>query len=133
MWNPGDGNDIVEGQAGTDTLLFNGANVEREHQHLGQRRPGAVHPRRRQRHRWTSTTSRRIEFHALGGADNIVVGDLCGTDVDAGQPRPVGASGSGQGDGAADTVTVNGTQGADADRRRQQRRLGGRRSASRRR
>ena len=27
IWNPGDGSDIVEGQAGTDTLVFNGANV----------------------------------------------------------------------------------------------------------
>ena len=27
QWDPGDGNDIVEGQAGTDTLLFFGANI----------------------------------------------------------------------------------------------------------
>jgi hypothetical protein len=27
VWNPGDGSDTVEGQAGVDTLLFNGANV----------------------------------------------------------------------------------------------------------
>ena len=27
VWNPGDGSDTVEGQAGTDTLQFNGANV----------------------------------------------------------------------------------------------------------
>src|SRR3982751_1958302 len=27
VWNPGDGSDIVEGQAGTDTLVFNGANI----------------------------------------------------------------------------------------------------------
>ena len=27
MWNPGDGSDTVEGQAGTDTMLFNGANI----------------------------------------------------------------------------------------------------------
>src|SRR5499427_6328293 len=27
VWNPGDGSDIVEGQEGTDTLLFNGANI----------------------------------------------------------------------------------------------------------
>src|SRR5262249_3696176 len=27
VWNPGDGNDTVEGQAGTDTMLFNGANI----------------------------------------------------------------------------------------------------------
>ena len=26
-WNPGDDNDIFEGQAGSDRLLFNGANV----------------------------------------------------------------------------------------------------------
>jgi hypothetical protein len=25
VWDPGDGSDIVEGQSGTDTLLFNGA------------------------------------------------------------------------------------------------------------
>src|SRR5205807_8398489 len=27
VWNPGDGSDIVECQAGTDTLVFNGANI----------------------------------------------------------------------------------------------------------
>src|ERR1051326_3416202 len=27
VWNPGDGSDFVEGQGGTDTLLFNGSNV----------------------------------------------------------------------------------------------------------
>ena len=25
VWNPGDDNDVLEGQAGTDTMLFNGA------------------------------------------------------------------------------------------------------------
>src|SRR4051812_27738755 len=27
IWNPGDGSDLVEGENGTDTLLFNGANI----------------------------------------------------------------------------------------------------------
>ena len=27
IWNPGDGSDTVEGQAGTDTLQFNGSNA----------------------------------------------------------------------------------------------------------
>ena len=27
VWNPGDGSDIVEGQAGADTLQFNGSNI----------------------------------------------------------------------------------------------------------
>ena len=53
-----------------------------------------------------------IQFKALGGADNIVVGDLSGTDVTqididlAGRGRQLG-------DGQADRVTVNGTAGAD--------------------
>jgi Ca2+-binding RTX toxin-like protein len=52
-----------------------------------------------------------IEFRALGGVDNITVGDLTGTDlqrIDLDLRGP-----NGEGDGAADTVTVNGTQGAD--------------------
>src|SRR5439155_3569695 len=27
IWDPGDGSDIVEGQAGVDTMRFNGANI----------------------------------------------------------------------------------------------------------
>ena len=27
VWNPGDDNDTLEGQAGFDTMLFNGANI----------------------------------------------------------------------------------------------------------
>ena len=52
-----------------------------------------------------------IEFRALGGADNIVVGDLSGTDVTRVNIDLRGPEGGG--DGQADTVTVNGTQGAD--------------------
>src|SRR5262249_31185910 len=52
-----------------------------------------------------------IDFRALGGADDIVVGDLSGTDVtridlDLRAPNR-------RGDGAAGTRTVSGTQGAD--------------------
>ena len=52
-----------------------------------------------------------IDFRALGGADNIVVGDLTGTDVTQNGLDLRGPAGGG--DGAADTVTVNGTQGDD--------------------
>src|SRR6185503_17835285 len=52
-----------------------------------------------------------IEFRALGGADNVTIGDLSGTDVNRVEIDLRGPDGSG--DGAADTVTVNGTQGAD--------------------
>ena len=53
----------------------------------------------------------RIEFRALGGADNIVVGDLSGTDVTQVDIDLRGPNGGG--DGAADTITVNATNGAD--------------------
>jgi hypothetical protein len=26
-WNPGDGSDVIEGQGGTDALIFNGSNI----------------------------------------------------------------------------------------------------------
>ena len=52
-----------------------------------------------------------VEFRALGGADNITVGDLSGTDVNQVEIDLRGPDGGG--DGAADTVTVNGTNGAD--------------------
>jgi Ca2+-binding RTX toxin-like protein len=47
----------------------------------------------------------------LGGTDNVVIGDLSGTDVTRIDLDLRGPNGSG--DGAADAVTVNGTQGAD--------------------
>src|SRR3712207_4677709 len=52
-----------------------------------------------------------VDFRALGGADNVVVGDLSGTDL-----KTVGLDlrgPNGGGDGAVDSVIVNGTQGAD--------------------
>jgi Ca2+-binding RTX toxin-like protein len=52
-----------------------------------------------------------IEFRALGGTDNITVGDLSGTDVTRIDVDLRGPNGGG--DGAADTVTVVATQGAD--------------------
>src|SRR4030095_707947 len=52
-----------------------------------------------------------IDFRALGGADNIVVGDLSGTDVTEVNIDLRGPNGGG--DGAADSVTVNASQGAD--------------------
>jgi Ca2+-binding RTX toxin-like protein len=52
------------------------------------------------------------DFTARGGADNIVVGDLSGTDV-VEVNTDLAAAPGGPGDGAADTVTVTGTNGDD--------------------
>ena len=80
VWNPGDGSDIVEGQAGVDTLLFNGANINEKIDISAN--GGRV---RFTRDVATITMDlndvERINFNALGGADTITVNDLTGTDV----------------------------------------------------
>jgi Ca2+-binding RTX toxin-like protein len=53
-----------------------------------------------------------VDFRALGGADNVVVGNLVGTDLKTVRVNLRGPHGGG--DGAADTVTLDGTQGNDA-------------------
>src|SRR5260370_41478383 len=55
----------------------------------------------------------QIQFNALGGADNITVNDLAATDVKQVNIDLSATAGSGQGDGAADKVIVNGTAGDD--------------------
>jgi len=112
IWNPGDGSDIVEGQAGTDTLLFNGANIGenidlsangtrvrffRDVGNVGMDVNGVEH----------------IHFNALGGADNINVGDLTGTGVTQVDIDLAATPGGAVGDGQQDIVTVLGTPGAD--------------------
>jgi Ca2+-binding RTX toxin-like protein len=113
QWDPCDGNDIVEGQAGTDTLLFNGANVA-ENIDILANGGRALFLRNVANVTMDLDDVETIQFNALGGADNILVGDLSGTDVKQVSLDLSAQAGSGQGDGAADTVTVNGTQGNDA-------------------
>ena len=50
VWDPGDGSDTVEGQDGTDTMLFNGANGGRAGRPVGEREPAQVLPRPGQHH-----------------------------------------------------------------------------------
>ena len=113
IWNPGDGSDIVEGQAGTDTLLFNGANVA---ENINISANGGRVRLFRDVGNVTMDLNgvEHIQFNALGGADTITVDDLTGTGVKQVNIDLSATPGSGQGDGAADTVTVNGTAGDDA-------------------
>ena len=54
-----------------------------------------------------------IQLNALGGADTVTVNDLTGTDAKQVAIDLSAMPGSGQGDGQADTVIVNGTAGND--------------------
>jgi Ca2+-binding RTX toxin-like protein len=110
QWDPGDGSDVIEGQDGTDRMLFNGANIA---ENFDVSANGG-------RIRFTRNIANivmdlndveRIDLHALGGTDNLVVNDTTGTDL-----TEVNANLSATGnvdDLAADTVTVNATNGAD--------------------
>src|SRR5215213_738763 len=107
IWNPGDDNDVVEGQQGLDTLLFNGANVAENidisavgERSLFFRNVAAV----------TMDMDRveRIEFNALGGADQIVMNDLSGTDVTAVVLNLAGTLGGTTGDNQVDQLTLRG-------------------------
>ena len=111
QWDPGDGNDTIEGQDGTDTLLTSTAPTSpRTSTSLptaGACYSSATSPTSP----WTSNDVEGIDFHALGGADNIVINDLSGTDATVAGVDVDLAGGAGGGDGAADRVTVNGTAG----------------------
>ena len=100
IWNPGDGSDVVEGQAGTDTLVFNGANVN---ENIDISANG-------QRVRLSRDVGNvvmdlngveQIQLNALGGADTITVNDLTGTDAKQVAIDLSAVPGSGQGDGQA--------------------------------
>jgi Ca2+-binding RTX toxin-like protein len=110
QWDPGDGSDTLEGQAGADTLAFFGSNASENIDIVANggrvllfRNVGSV--------TMDLNDLETIDVRALGGADNIVVGDLSGTDVTLVGLDLRGAAGGG--DGESDTVTVNATNGDD--------------------
>jgi Ca2+-binding RTX toxin-like protein len=113
VWNPGDGSDAIEGQDGTDQMLFNGSNAN---ENIDISANGS-------RVRFTRDVGNvtmdlngveTIDFNARGGADTITVNDLTGTDVTQVNLNLESTPGSGTGDGQPDTVIVNGTNGDDA-------------------
>jgi Ca2+-binding RTX toxin-like protein len=114
QWDPGDGSDTVEGQAGFDRLDFRGANIN-------ETIDISANGERVRFFRDIATVTmdlndvEQVDFHAFGGADNITVNDLTGTDLPlAGVKIDLeGVLGSGIADGALDSVTVNGGAGSE--------------------
>jgi Ca2+-binding RTX toxin-like protein len=113
IWDPGDGSDTVEGQAGADTMVFNGANVPEQ---VDLSANGSRLKFFRVQGNITMDTAgvERVDFNALGGADLVTVNDLTGTDVTSVNIDLAGTLGVAAGDGQADHVVVNGTNGNDA-------------------
>jgi Ca2+-binding RTX toxin-like protein len=108
VWNPGDDNDTLEGQAGFDRMLFNGSNASEQINILAN--GGRVFFTRDVASVVMDLNDvEGITFNALGGADTIVVHDLSGTDVvEVNLNLTEAANVAG-----ADSVVVQGTSGDD--------------------
>ncbi len=110
QWDPGDGSDTVDGQGGNDTLDFNGSNAAEEialsangSRVLLTRNVAAIN--------MDLDTIEHVNIRTLGSSDTVTVNDLAGTSVKT-VDVDLNANGGG-GDGAADTVIANGTEGDD--------------------
>jgi Ca2+-binding RTX toxin-like protein len=112
QWDPGDGSDVVEGQDGFDTLRFNGSGVN-------ETIDISANGGRVEFFRDVATVTmdlndvQRIEFNAGGGADNIRIHDLGGTDAQEVAINLSGTVGGSGGDGQVDTVSIDATNGDD--------------------
>ena len=108
-WDPGEGSDAIEGESGSDTMVFNGASNVPETVTMSAnggrliffRQPGNV----------TMNTDgvEIVDFNALGNTDDITVNDLTGTDVTQVNIDLAKELGGNAGDGVVDNVVVNGT------------------------
>lgn len=109
-WLPGDGSDLVEGDEGQDTLLFVGANVN-------EKVDISANVQRLRFFRDVAGITmdcdgiENVTFKALGGEDQVNIGDLTGTKV-TNVVVDLFASGNID-DTKADIVTVNGTAAND--------------------
>ena len=122
VWNPGDDNDTLEGQAGFDTMLFNGANVA-ENIDISANGGRVRFFRNIANVTMDLDDVEGIDFNALGGADNVVVNDLSGTDVTEVNTNLAAAGGAGDArpttsSSTAPTATTSSVVAGDADRRR---------------
>ena len=112
VWNPGDDDDTLEGQDGIDTMLFNGANIA-ENIDIFANGGRVLFLRDIANVTMDLNDVESLDFTARGGADNVVVNDLSGTDLVEINTDLAGVSGSGVGDGQPDSVIVIGTNGDD--------------------
>ena len=111
-WDPGDGSDVVEGQAGSDAMTFNGSNAGEQFDVSAN--GGRVRFLRNVGNITMDLNDvERIDTNALGGADQLTVNDLSGTDLTAVNGDLAATLGGTVGDGAADQVIVNATNGSD--------------------
>src|SRR5262245_59969252 len=91
VWDPGDGSDVVEGDGGSDELQFNGSAGD-EIFDVSANGTRAKFFRNLGNINMDLNSVERIDVEALGGADQLTINELTGTDV-----RTVDASLAGPG------------------------------------
>jgi Ca2+-binding RTX toxin-like protein len=105
IWNPGEGSDFLDGGRGFDTMLFNGAGGAENFVLSAKDGGGALFTRDAGHITMDLTSVEKVTLNALGGADNVHINDLSGSGV---QEFDVNLGVNGAGDGASDTVFVDG-------------------------
>jgi Ca2+-binding RTX toxin-like protein len=113
VWDPGDGSDTIEGEDGADRMLFNGANGA-EQVELSANGNRLKFFRTQGNITMDTAGVELVDFTALGGADEVTINDLGGTDVSSVNVDLAGTPGGATGDGQPDRVVVNATNGNDA-------------------
>jgi Ca2+-binding RTX toxin-like protein len=112
QWDPGDGSDVVEGQAGIDRMIFNGSNIA-ENFAVSANGSRLFFTRDIGNIVMDLDDVETLELNALGGADAFTINDLSQTDLATVITNLASTIGGGTGDAAVDIVTVNGTAAPD--------------------
>lgn len=110
VWNPGEANDVINGGPGHDSLAFNGSDGD-EIMSLSPNGTQAVFLRNLGSVRMDLNRVEQLDLATFGGADQVLVDNMAGTDVRTANVDLSSAQGTG--DRSVDTVTVNGTDNAD--------------------
>ncbi|MBE2316466.1 hypothetical protein DVA67_010800 [Solirubrobacter sp. CPCC 204708] len=104
QWDPGDSNDTVAGDSGTDTFTFNGTSIA-EDLRLSANGADVRFTRNIANITTELAAFEQVDLRAAGGADTVTVGALTGI-------RTVAVA-VGDSDAATDQVLVHGTAGPD--------------------
>jgi hypothetical protein len=113
IWNPGDDLDTLEGQAGIDTMDFNG-NGAAENFTISPNGGRILFFRDVAAVTMDLNDVERINLDAGAGVDTFVINDLTGTDAQLVTLNLAGTIGGATADGSIDTITANGSAGADS-------------------
>jgi Ca2+-binding RTX toxin-like protein len=111
-WNPGDDNDVVEGQADLDTLNFNG-NSSVESFTISNNGGRVLLFRDVAAVTMDLNEVEQVTVAAGAGADVFTLNDLSATDVQLVTLNLAATIGGGTADGAVDAITAHGRSGAD--------------------